>query len=98
MVIQAIDKGADSYVQKGGETNAQFAELAHKIRMAVKRRTAEKEESQEFLRRVITNAKEGIIVYDRELQITLWNRLWKTYRCEKLEMCRVKRRSRCFRS
>ena len=76
VVIQAIDKGADSYVQKGGETNAQFAELAHKIRMAVKRRTAETQivESQEFLRRVITNAKEGIIVYDRELQITLWNR------------------------
>ncbi len=75
VVILAIDKGADSYVQKGGETKSQFAELAHKIRMAVKRRTAEgqKEESQEILKTVIAEAKEGIIVYDRDLQITLWN-------------------------
>jgi PAS domain S-box-containing protein len=31
-------------------------------------------ESEEFLKRVITGAREGIIVYDRELRITLWNR------------------------
>jgi PAS domain S-box-containing protein len=31
-------------------------------------------ESEEFLRTVITGAKEGIVVYDRELRITLWNR------------------------
>ncbi len=31
-------------------------------------------ESEEFLRTVITGAKEGIIVYDRELRITFWNR------------------------
>ena len=37
VVILAVDKGADSYVQKGGETKSQFAELAHKIRMAIKR-------------------------------------------------------------
>ena len=41
VVILAIDNGADFYVQKGGETKAQFAELAHKIRVAVTRRTAE---------------------------------------------------------
>lgn len=40
VVILAIDNGADFYVQKGGETKAQFAELAHKIRIAVTRRTA----------------------------------------------------------
>jgi PAS domain S-box-containing protein len=76
VVILAIDKGADSYVQKGGEIKSQFAELAHKIRMAVKRRTAESQsiESQEFLKTVINDAKEGIIVYDRDLRIMLWNR------------------------
>ena len=31
-------------------------------------------ESEEFLRTVITGAKEGIIVFDRGLRITLWNR------------------------
>ncbi|MFZ0005415.1 MAG: PAS domain S-box protein [Methanoregula sp.] len=76
VVILAVDKGADSYVQKGGETKSQFAELAHKIRMAIKRRTAEnrKEESQEILKTVIAEAKEGIIAYNRDLRITLWNR------------------------
>jgi PAS domain S-box-containing protein len=76
VVILAVDKGADSYVQKGGETKSQFAELAHKIRMAIKRRTVEsrKEESQGILKTVITEAKEGIIAYDRDLRITLWNR------------------------
>ena len=31
-------------------------------------------ESEEFLRTVITGAKEGIIVYDRDLNVRLWNR------------------------
>jgi PAS domain S-box-containing protein len=31
-------------------------------------------DSEEFLRTVITGAKEGIIVYDRDLRIMLWNR------------------------
>jgi PAS domain S-box-containing protein len=83
VVIQAINSGADFYLQKGGEPTAQFAELSNKIRYAVSRRRAEEairksEEkargSEEFLLAVITNAKEGIIVYDHELRITLWNR------------------------
>ena len=32
IVVEAIDKGADFYLQKGGDVKAQFAELAHKIR------------------------------------------------------------------
>ncbi len=76
VVILAIDNGADFYVQKGGETKAQFAELAHKIRVAVTRRSAESQisESEKFLRTVIADANEGIIVYDRNMRITLWNR------------------------
>ncbi len=41
VVIGAINNGADFYLQKGGEPNSQFAELAHKIRQAVHRRKAE---------------------------------------------------------
>jgi PAS domain S-box-containing protein len=40
IVIEAIDNGADFYLQKGGDPTAQFAELAHKIRKAVERRKA----------------------------------------------------------
>ncbi|MFA5267185.1 MAG: PAS domain S-box protein [Methanoregula sp.] len=41
VVIEAINLGVDFYLQKGGDPRAQFAELAHKIKMAVGRRRAE---------------------------------------------------------
>ena len=40
VVIEAINLGVDFYIQKGGDPKAQFAELTHKIRMAVGRRQA----------------------------------------------------------
>jgi PAS domain S-box-containing protein len=41
VVIQALNEGADFYLQKGGEPVSQFTELAHQIRQAVRRREAE---------------------------------------------------------
>jgi PAS domain S-box-containing protein len=41
VVIQAINHGADFYLQKGGQPEAQFAELGHKIQQAVQRKRAE---------------------------------------------------------
>lgn len=41
IVIEALNNGADFYLQKGGEQKAQFAELSNKIRYAVTRRRAE---------------------------------------------------------
>ncbi|GAB6286754.1 MAG: hypothetical protein STSR0009_29570 [Methanoregula sp.] len=35
VVIEALNSGADHYIQKGGEPKSQFAELEHKIRRAV---------------------------------------------------------------
>jgi PAS domain S-box-containing protein len=43
VVIEAINNGADFYLQKGGNPTAQFAELAHKVRQAVLRRKSENE-------------------------------------------------------
>jgi len=40
IVIQALNEGADFYLQKGGEPRSQFAELAHKIHQAVQQRAA----------------------------------------------------------
>jgi PAS domain S-box-containing protein len=40
VVIEAINNGVDFYLQKGGDTRAQFTELAHKITAAVERRRA----------------------------------------------------------
>ncbi len=41
VVMQAIDSGADFYLQKGGNPEAQFAELVHKIKAAFSRKRAE---------------------------------------------------------
>ncbi|MEI7649877.1 MAG: response regulator, partial [Methanomicrobiales archaeon] len=41
VVIEALNNGADFYVQIGGESNSQFAELSNKIRYAVSRKRAE---------------------------------------------------------
>jgi PAS domain S-box-containing protein len=41
IVIEAINNGADFYLQKGGDPASQFAELAHKIRQAVARKRGE---------------------------------------------------------
>ncbi len=44
VVIEAINNGADFYIQKGGEPGPQFAELSHKVRQAVRRKKAEDEQ------------------------------------------------------
>ncbi len=41
IAIKAFELGADFYLQKGGEPKAQFAELSHKVRQAIRRRQAE---------------------------------------------------------
>jgi PAS domain S-box-containing protein len=41
VVIQALNEGADFYLQKGGEPVSLFTELAHQIRQAVQQRQAE---------------------------------------------------------
>jgi PAS domain S-box-containing protein len=75
VVIQALNEGADFYLQKGGEPVSQFTELAHKIRQAVQKRMAETErkraeealiESEEKYRILIENAAECIIITQGE--------------------------------
>ena len=46
VVIQALNNGADFYIQKGGNPQVQFSELSHKIRQAVARRRAEERMSE----------------------------------------------------
>ncbi len=46
VAIEALNSGADFYVQKGGDAKAQFTVLQHKIRHAVAGRRAERELQQ----------------------------------------------------
>jgi PAS domain S-box-containing protein len=64
VVIQAINRGADFYLQKGGEPTAQFAELSHKIRQATSRKKAEDSlrNSEEQYRHLVEHSDEPIVV------------------------------------
>ena len=76
VVIEAINNGADFYLQKGGEPKPQFAELAHKIRQAVKRNRAEQSiiESEKKLSDIIDFLPDATFVIDSSGQVIAWNR------------------------
>ncbi|MCX6698238.1 MAG: PAS domain S-box protein, partial [Methanoregula sp.] len=64
VVIQAINSGADFYLQKGGDPGAQFAELSHKIKQAAARKRADDalKRSEEKYRHLIEHTDEAILV------------------------------------
>jgi len=68
VVIEAINSGADFYLQKGGEPKAQFAELAHKIRQLVRRTSIEGmlQQNETWFQTIIRNSDEIISLLNRE--------------------------------
>ncbi|AGB03897.1 PAS domain S-box protein [Methanoregula formicica] len=76
VVIEAINNGADSYLQKGADPNAQFAELAHRIRQAVKRQHAEQSlhESEKRLADIINFLPDATFAIDKTGHVIAWNR------------------------
>jgi PAS domain S-box-containing protein len=66
VVVEAFNSGADSYIQKGGNPKAQFAELAQKIKQISRRARAEKSlrEGSARYRAIFQNASDIIIVLD----------------------------------
>lgn len=59
VVIEALNQGADFYLQKGGDPKSQFAELTHAIRQLVSQRRSETalRESEERYRSFVQNFK-----------------------------------------
>jgi PAS domain S-box-containing protein len=76
VVIAAINNGADFYLQKGGDANAQFAELAHKIRQAVSRRRSEAAlaDSERRLSDIIDFLPDATFAIDTRGNVIAWNR------------------------
>ncbi|NMB78618.1 MAG: PAS domain S-box protein, partial [Methanomicrobiales archaeon] len=76
IVIEAINNGADFYLQKGGDVKSQFAELSHKIRQAVARRKAEISviESEKRLSDIINFLPDATFAIDSSGIIIAWNR------------------------
>ena len=75
IVIEAINSGADFYIQKGGDIKSQFAELIHKITLGVERRRGEKalEHSNSLLKATLESTADGIMVVDTKGTITTFN-------------------------
>jgi PAS domain S-box-containing protein len=64
--IEALNNGADYYIQKGGAPGSQFLDLEHKIKQAVQRRQAERalRDSETRYRRLFETAQDGILIID----------------------------------
>jgi PAS domain S-box-containing protein len=76
IVIQALNEGADFYLQKGGAPVAQFTELAHQVRQAVQQRRAEIS-IRDLERReadIINFLPDATLAIDRSGHIIAWNR------------------------
>ena len=90
VVIEAINSGVDFYLQKGGAVKAQFAELAHKIRMAVEREQAvsERIESEKRLSAIFhaSPIHQMITEYDTDRIIDINDRFFKDLRHSRSEI------------
>jgi PAS domain S-box-containing protein len=80
VVIEAINNGADFYVQKGGDPRSQFAELAHKIRIAVERRKAVDalKDSEQRLADIINFLPDATFAIDISWVVIAWNKAIET--------------------
>jgi PAS domain S-box-containing protein len=72
VAIEALNSGADFYLQKGGEPKSQFAELKNKVQQIVRRRAAEKAlaESREKYRILVENINDVLFTLDENGIIT----------------------------
>jgi len=76
VVIEALNSGADFYLQKGGAPIAQFAELANKVRHAVSRKRAEKQvlDLQRRESEIINFLPDATFAIDAHHVVIAWNR------------------------
>jgi PAS domain S-box-containing protein len=76
VVIDAINNGVDFYIQKGGDPGAQFAELAHKIKKAVERRSVKDAlvNSEQRLNDIINFLPDATFAIDNDGKVIAWNR------------------------
>jgi PAS domain S-box-containing protein len=80
VVIEAINNGADFYLQKGGAARPQFAELRHKILTALERRRAlaALKDSEQKLASIIDFLPDATFAINTEGRVIAWNKAIET--------------------
>ena len=76
VVIEAYNNGADFYLQKGGDPEAQFTELEHKILLVIEQRKlkADLVESQQRVADIIDFLPDATFAINLEGSVISWNR------------------------
>jgi PAS domain S-box-containing protein len=74
VVIEALNNGADFYLQKGGDPKSQFVELAHKVRQAIQIRIAQK-----TMQDLVQGAPIPEFVIDSGHRVVFWNKALEGY-------------------
>ena len=75
IIIEALNNGADFYLQKGGNPSAQFAELQNMIFQAVRRKRAEEEVQRAgaLYQSVFEHTGSATIIIESDMTISLMN-------------------------
>ena len=95
VVIQALNTGADGYLQKGGDPSVQFAELSRKIKQAASRQKANEmlRASEHRYRDVVEDQTEFICRFLPDGKLTFINEAYCNYFRVSRDECIGKRHS-----
>ncbi|MDO9035381.1 MAG: PAS domain S-box protein [Methanoregula sp.] len=76
VVIEALNNGADFYIQKGGDPTSQFVELEHKVTVAINKKQTEcqLEESQQRINDIVNFLPDATFAIDDQGKVIVWNR------------------------
>ena len=76
IAIEALNNGADFYVQKGGEAKSQFVELEHKLDVTINRKRTQDElaESRQRMTGLINSLPDATFAIDQKNRVIAWNK------------------------
>ncbi len=83
VVMEALNHGADGYIQKGGDPESQFADLEHQVVQAVERRRAVQalRDSEERYRALFEGANDPIFIFEEDRFADCNSKVLETFSC-----------------
>lgn len=77
VVIEALNNGADFYIQKGGDISSQFAELENAIRLAVEKYRSDTHlrQSRQLISDIFHHLPDATYAIDCSDRVIAWNRM-----------------------